>query len=60
MADWSYDLLTDAERALFDRLSAFAGGFTPDAVEEVCADGLGRQGAGIDRLGPPPRTHSTC
>jgi predicted ATPase/class 3 adenylate cyclase len=35
--DWSYDLLSDAERDLFARLSVFVGGFTIDAVEAVGA-----------------------
>ncbi|HEV2644572.1 MAG TPA: protein kinase, partial [Candidatus Elarobacter sp.] len=33
--DWSYVLLTDAERALFDRLAVFAGGISVDAAEAV-------------------------
>jgi predicted ATPase/DNA-binding CsgD family transcriptional regulator len=36
---WSYDLCTQAERALWARLSVFAGSFGVDAVEEVCASG---------------------
>jgi predicted ATPase len=33
---WSYQLLTDAERRLFDRMSVFAGGFDLRATEIVC------------------------
>jgi predicted ATPase/DNA-binding CsgD family transcriptional regulator len=35
--DWSFDLLTDAEQAIFRRLCLFAGRFTLDDVEGVCA-----------------------
>ncbi|MBV8992294.1 MAG: adenylate/guanylate cyclase domain-containing protein [Pseudonocardiales bacterium] len=36
--DWSHDLLTADERTLLRRLSIFAGGWTLDAAEHVCAD----------------------
>lgn len=35
--DWSYQLLSEAERALLAALSVFAGGFTLDAVASVCS-----------------------
>ncbi len=35
--DWSHDLLSDEEKALFRRLSVFAGGFSLEAVEAVGA-----------------------
>jgi non-specific serine/threonine protein kinase len=37
LIDWSYDLLTDAEKALLPRLSVFAGGWTLEAAEGVCS-----------------------
>ncbi|HEV2471256.1 MAG TPA: tetratricopeptide repeat protein, partial [Chthonomonadales bacterium] len=37
LIDWSYDLLSDPEKALFRSLSVFMGGFTMDAVEQICS-----------------------
>ena len=71
LIDWSFDLLTDSERALLRRLSVFAGGWALEAAESVGADGAvdagsvrrahpsGREIAGRARGGgralPPPR-----
>ncbi|MGH3815430.1 MAG: ATP-binding protein, partial [Pseudonocardiaceae bacterium] len=41
--DWSHELLDEGERTLLRRLSVFAGGWTLDAAEQICA------GDGIDR-----------
>src|SRR6202521_2742007 len=43
LIDWSYDLLTERERALLRRLSIFVRGWTLDAAEAVCS------GEGIER-----------
>ncbi|HEV2122302.1 MAG TPA: tetratricopeptide repeat protein [Chloroflexota bacterium] len=45
--DWSYDLLSDREKLLLQDLSIFAGGFSIEAVEEVCAHG-GEEGENDD------------
>src|SRR5512132_1527143 len=35
--EWSYGLLGERERLLFDRLSVFCGGWSLEAAEEVCS-----------------------
>lgn len=42
LIDWSYDLLPENEKILLRRLSIFAGGWTLQASEQICA------GAGVD------------
>jgi predicted ATPase/class 3 adenylate cyclase len=37
LIDWSYDLLTEPERALLRRLSVFVGGWALEAAEAVCS-----------------------
>ncbi|MGC5012050.1 BTAD domain-containing putative transcriptional regulator [Streptosporangium sp. DT93] len=37
VVDWSWDLLTEAERAVLRRLSVFSGGASLEAAERVCA-----------------------
>jgi hypothetical protein len=36
LIDWSYDMLSEGERALLRRLSVFAGGWTFEAADAIC------------------------
>ncbi|HET6823008.1 MAG TPA: tetratricopeptide repeat protein, partial [Anaerolineales bacterium] len=45
MIDWSYSLLSDAEKMVFRRLAVFTGGWTLEAAEFVC--GEGREGLDV-------------
>jgi predicted ATPase/class 3 adenylate cyclase len=38
LVDWSYDLLTEQERAMWRRIGVFSGGWTLEAAEAICAD----------------------
>jgi|SRR5579859_98944 len=38
LIQWSYDLLSEAERVLLRRLSVFSGGWALEAAEAVCGD----------------------
>jgi predicted ATPase/DNA-binding XRE family transcriptional regulator len=45
---WSYDLLSEPERALFRRLAVFPDYFSPEAVEAVCGgEGVRCQVSGV-------------
>jgi predicted ATPase/DNA-binding SARP family transcriptional activator len=44
--DWSYGLLSPAERLLLNRLSVFSGSFTLEAAEGICGE-AGLESAGV-------------
>jgi tetratricopeptide (TPR) repeat protein len=44
LIDWSFDLLSESEKALLCRVAIFAGGWTLDAATQIC------QGNGIDEF----------
>ncbi|MEW9528259.1 BTAD domain-containing putative transcriptional regulator [Microbispora sp. NPDC049125] len=46
VVDWSWDLLTEAERAVLRRLSVFSGGASLEAAERVCGD----EASGVDQV----------
>ena len=50
MIDWSYDLLSEKERTLWNRLSVFQGGWTLEAAEEICSDEKVKQREVLDLL----------
>jgi predicted ATPase len=52
MIDWSYNQLHAKERLLLQRLSVFAGGWTLEAAEAVCADSNQDHGCREEQIDP--------
>ena len=50
VVDWSWDLLTDAERMVLRRLAVFAGGASLDAAEQVCGGDSVERGEVLELL----------
>jgi predicted ATPase/class 3 adenylate cyclase len=48
LIEWSYDLLSDSEKALFLKLAVFSGGWSLEAVEAIC--GVERSVSVLDDL----------
>ena len=74
MVDWSWELLTGAERMVLRRLAVFSGGASLEAAERVAlgadlgGDAVVRRGGGVQPdaavalvlLGPSPRRDTHC
>jgi predicted ATPase len=43
LIEWSHQLLSETERVLLRRLSVFAGGWSWEAAQAVCGEGLGEE-----------------
>ena len=50
MIDWSYNLLSAREGLLLQRLAVFAGGWSLEAAEAVCADEAGSEACSAETL----------
>ena len=50
VVDWSWELLTEAERMVLGRLSVFSGGASLEAAEWVCADDAVKQDEVLELL----------
>jgi predicted ATPase/DNA-binding SARP family transcriptional activator len=50
VVDWSWELLTDAERMVLRRLAVFSGGASLDAAEQVCGGDSVGQGEVLELL----------
>ncbi|HEX9354121.1 MAG TPA: BTAD domain-containing putative transcriptional regulator [Streptosporangiaceae bacterium] len=50
VVDWSWELLTDAERMVLRRLAVFSGGASLDAAEQVCAGDSVERGEVLELL----------
>jgi predicted ATPase len=50
VVDWSWELLTDAERTVLRRLAVFSGGASLEAAEQVCAGDAVERGDVLELL----------
>jgi len=50
VVDWSWELLTDAERMVLRRLAVFSGGASLDAAEQVCGGDPAERGDVLELL----------